>query len=72
MFCICIQSTARGKPNQDLRFDIPSVGLDTVKTMSGVKASVLAIEAGRTLIFDKSAMVAYADRVGISVLSWAG
>lgn len=57
------------KPKQDFRFDVPSVGFDTVKAMSQVKASVLAVEAGKTLIFDKSKMIAYADDVGISVVS---
>jgi len=60
------------KPNQDLRFDVPSVGLETVKLMSQVKASVLAIEAGKTLIFDKPEMIAYADEVRISVVSAEG
>jgi len=57
------------KPQQDLRFDVPSVGLETVKAMSQVKASVLAIEAGKTLIFDKQEMISYADRAGISIIS---
>ena len=57
------------KPDQDLRFDIPSVGLKTVKVMSEVKASLLAIEAGKTLMFDKSEMVEYADHRGICIIS---
>ena len=40
------------KPGQDLRFDVPAVGLDTIATMREVKAAALAIEAGKTLIFD--------------------
>ncbi|MFH1487513.1 MAG: UDP-2,3-diacylglucosamine diphosphatase LpxI, partial [Pseudomonadota bacterium] len=57
------------KPNQDLRFDVPSVGIETLKTMSGVKASVLAVEAGKTLMFDISDMISYADSAGISILA---
>jgi len=57
------------KPKQDLRFDVPSVGLQTLEVMAQVKASVLAIEAGKTLIFDKPAMIAYADRLNIAVVS---
>lgn len=57
------------KPQQDLRFDVPSVGLETVKVMSQVKASVLAIEAGKTLMFDRKEMIAYADRHGISIVA---
>jgi UDP-2,3-diacylglucosamine hydrolase len=41
------------KPHQDLRFDVPAVGIETVHTMARVKASVLTVEAGKTLIFDK-------------------
>ena len=57
------------KPMQDLRFDVPSVGLETVKTMSEVKASILALEAAKTLIFEKKEMIEYADGSGISVIS---
>ena len=60
------------KPNQDLRFDIPSVGLNTVETMAKVKASVLVVEAGKTLMFDKSKMIEHANRSGIAILSEAG
>lgn len=57
------------KPNQDLRFDVPSVGPETVKVMSEVKASVLALEAGKTLIFDRPETIANADEWGISIIS---
>jgi len=57
------------KPNQDMRFDVPSVGLETVKVMAQVKASVLAVEAGKTLLFDRSEMISYADEQGISITS---
>jgi DUF1009 family protein len=56
------------KPGQDLRFDVPSVGLETVKVMSQVKASVLALEAGKTLIFDKPEMIAYANQARVAVV----
>jgi len=57
------------KPNQDLRFDVPCVGLETIKTMSKVKGTVLAVEAGYTLLFDKEEMIAEADRENISIIS---
>ena len=57
------------KPNQDLRFDLPAVGLNTVKVMSTVGASVLAIEAGKSLIFDKEEMIQLADSNGIAIVS---
>ena len=60
------------KPDQDLRFDVPAVGLDTIATMREVKAAVLAIEAGKTLIFDRPEMLKTADQAGIAVwgISW--
>lgn len=57
------------KPTQDLRFDVPSVGLETIKVMSQVKASVLAVEAGKTLMFDRKDTIAFADKAGISIIS---
>jgi len=57
------------KPQQDLRFDVPSVGLETIMVMSQVKASVLAIEAGKTLMFNRKEMISYANKSGISILS---
>ncbi|MBW1742983.1 MAG: UDP-2,3-diacylglucosamine diphosphatase LpxI [Deltaproteobacteria bacterium] len=56
------------KPSQDMRFDVPAVGLKTIKTMSSVGASVLAVEAGKTVVFDKEEMVALANQNGISIV----
>lgn len=56
------------KPNQDLRFDVPSVGLETIKVMSEAGASVLAVEAGKTLIFDREEMITRADEMGICII----
>ncbi len=55
------------KPGQDLRFDLPAVGADTVAVMQEVGAAVLAVEAGRTLIFDRAEMLQRADQAGIVV-----
>jgi len=55
------------KPKQDLRFDLPTVGKNTIEVMREVNAVVLAIEAGKTLIFDRQEMVALADQAGIAV-----
>lgn len=57
------------KPQQDLRFDLPAVGSQTVKTMAGVRASCLAIEADRTIILDREIVVAEADRADISIVA---
>jgi DUF1009 family protein len=56
------------KPNQDLRFDVPVVGLRTLETMSAAGAEVLAVEAGRTLLFDKPDFLAAADARRIAVV----
>lgn len=57
------------KPTQDLRFDLPAVGEQTIQTMQAVQASVLAIEAQKTLIFDREATIRLADRHRIAVVS---
>jgi DUF1009 family protein len=57
------------KPNQDMRFDVPVIGPATIETMRAAGATCLAIEAGRTLIFDREAIVAAADRADISVIA---
>ena len=58
------------KPNQDLRFDVPVIGLNTFKVMAEAKAGVLAVEAGKTLMLDKDQCIALADRSGIAVFAW--
>ncbi len=55
------------KPGQDLRFDLPAVGLGTIAAMQEVGAKVLAVEAGKTLIFDRADMLKRADQAGIVV-----
>lgn len=60
------------KPDQDMRFDVPSVGAETVKVMADVKASVLAVEAGKTLLFDREEMIEHANRAGISIVCYKG
>jgi DUF1009 family protein len=56
------------KPKQDLRFDVPVVGVPTIETMVRAHARCLAVEAGRTLLFDREALVALADAHGIAVV----
>ncbi len=56
------------KPNQDFRFDVPVVGVPTIETMLRAGATCLCIEAGRTLLFDREAMIAAADAAGIAVV----
>jgi DUF1009 family protein len=56
------------KPHQDMRFDVPVVGVPTVETMRAAGATCLCVEAARTLIFDRERMIAAADAAGITVI----
>jgi hypothetical protein len=56
------------KPQQDMRFDVPVVGVPTVEAMRSAGATCLCVEAGRTLAFDREAMVAAADAAGIAIV----
>ncbi len=56
------------KPNQDLRFDLPAVGKQTITSMLEVKASVLAVETGFALFFDRDAVIEAANAAGIVVV----
>ena len=55
------------KPNQDLRFDLPATGLQTIASMKEVKASCLAIEAGKTIIIQRESVISEANRAGIAI-----
>jgi DUF1009 family protein len=57
------------KPNQDMRFDVPVIGVATVEAMIRAGASCLAVEAGRTLLFDAAAILALADESKIAVVA---
>ncbi|MGH7818122.1 MAG: LpxI family protein [Candidatus Binatia bacterium] len=56
------------KPQQDLRFDMPAVGVDTVTLLNGVGGTVLALEAGKTLLLEKESLLGQADSFGIAVV----
>jgi len=58
------------KPNQDMRFDVPVVGVKTIEVMGQAGASCLAVDAGRCLLLDGQEVIKAADDAGISV--WAG
>jgi hypothetical protein len=57
------------KPKQDLRFDVPVIGIRTIETMKAAGATCLALEAHRTLVFDRDAVRAEADAAGIAVIA---
>ena len=61
----------RSKPQQDLRFDLPAVGPRTIEVMQSVKASVLAVEAGRSVILDRELLLRTAEKAGIAVVGLA-
>ena len=55
------------KPRQDLRFDVPVIGVPTIEAMREAGATCLSIEAGRTLVFDREGVVSAADAAGIAI-----
>jgi DUF1009 family protein len=57
------------KPQQDMRFDVPTVGCSTVETLHRAGGRVLAVEAGKTIILDQEQTVALADRYGITIVA---
>ncbi len=57
------------KPQQDMRFDVPTVGVATIEAMHQAGATVLAIEAGKTIVIDQADTVALADRHGIAIVA---
>lgn len=56
------------KPNQDMRFDVPVVGVPTIKSMIDAGATCLSVTTGKTLIFERSEMLALAEKHKISIL----
>ena len=56
------------KPNQDFRFDVPSVGVKTIETMIQFEVRALAIEAERTVVFDRSEMIGMANANDIVIV----
>lgn len=57
------------KPDQDERFDVPAVGAQTIETMHAAGVRVLVVEAGKAVVFDRTEMVALADRHGITIVA---
>lgn len=57
------------KPRQDMRFDVPTVGVQTLQTMQEAGARVLAIESGMTILLDEAEVLSMAERLGIAIVS---
>ena len=59
------------KPQQDMRFDVPTIGCTTIESMRQARARVLAVEADKTIVIDQDQTVALADGYGISIVARA-
>ncbi len=57
------------KPNQDMRFDVPVIGLKTIETMHNAGASCLALDAGKCLLLDGDAIITAANQHNISIVA---
>jgi len=60
------------KPGQDMRFDVPVVGLATIQAMRRIGAAVLSLDAGKALMFDRVQMISAADDAGIAIVGRPG
>ena len=56
------------KPQQDMRFDVPTIGVTTIENLHKARARVLAIEADKTILLDQDQVIALADRYGLSIV----
>lgn len=57
-----------GKPHQDMRFDVPTIGLQSIESLKAAGASCLAVEAGKVILLDKPELLKAADAAGIAVV----
>ncbi len=56
------------KPQQDLRFDVPTIGLDTIRNVKAAGGRCIAVQAGKTIMLDKPQLIAEADRLGVALV----
>lgn len=56
------------RPDQDMRFDVPLVGLETIETLAASGGTALALESGRTFLIDREAIVSFADARNIAIV----
>lgn len=57
------------KPDQDMRFDVPVIGVETVRIAGEARVRVIAVEAGKTLLLDREALIDLAARLGVSIFA---
>jgi len=60
------------KPKQDMRFDVPGIGPDTIESMAAAGAVALVFEAGRTLVVEKEVLLEKANQHGMTIVAMAG
>ena len=58
------------KPRQDMRFDVPTIGPDTINTMVESGGRVIAVEAGRTIVLDEAEVIRLADRHKLVIVAY--
>jgi hypothetical protein len=57
------------KPDQDMRFDVPVIGLNTIETLRDCNVTAMSITADKTLVFDRNETIAAADRSRIAIVA---
>jgi DUF1009 family protein len=57
------------KPQQDMRFDVPTIGVSTIENLHRARARVLAIEAGKTIVIDQPEVIDLANRYGLTIVA---
>jgi len=57
------------KPNQDMRFDVPVIGVETIRVVAEAKLRVIAVESGKTLLLERDEIINLANRSKISIVS---
>lgn len=57
------------KPQQDMRFDVPTIGVGTIETLAAARGKLLAIEAGKTIVLDRDEVVRLANQHGIAIVA---
>lgn len=60
------------KPQQDMRFDVPTIGIGTIRTLVEVGAAVLAVEAGKTILLDRDEVIRFANQHGLTLVAVDG
>ena len=60
------------KPNQDMRFDVPVVGLNTIRAMLEVGARVLSVESKKSMMLNRDKIIEESKKAGISVVGYSG